>query len=117
MGFVEKLLIEKVLKVILKKFKLDKILKYVEEPNDADERIDHLEVDLAQAVLVMSRLREKIDKLECKQCKKKKEKWLCQKVKGHMVVKEGDLRRKGLLRKYIKRKRRINEFLKGHVKW
>ena len=58
------ILIERAVKLLASQFKLDKILKYVEEPNDADERIDHLEVDLAQAVLVMSRLREKIVKLE-----------------------------------------------------
>ena len=58
------ILIERAVKLLASQFKLDKILKYVEEPNDADERIDHLEVDLAQAILVMSRLREKIDKLE-----------------------------------------------------
>ena len=60
---IKAIILEKIIKAISKKFKLDKLVKYVEEPNDADERIDHLEVDLAQAVLVMSRLREKIVKL------------------------------------------------------
>ena len=61
---IQALLLDKAVKLLIKQFKLEKLLKYVEEPNDADERIDNLEVDLAQAVLVMSRLRIKIDELE-----------------------------------------------------
>ena len=61
---IQAFIIEKVVKLIAGQFKLDKILKYVEEPNDADERIDNLEVDLAQAILTISRLRAKIDELE-----------------------------------------------------
>ena len=61
---IQAILMDKAVKLLIKQFKLDKLLKYVEEPNDADERIDNLEVDLAQAVLVMSRLREEIVKLE-----------------------------------------------------
>ena len=37
------MIIEGILKKIAKKWKLDKLIKYVEEPNDADERIDELE--------------------------------------------------------------------------
>ena len=33
----------KLVEYLAKKFKFNKILKYVEEPNDADERIDKLE--------------------------------------------------------------------------
>ncbi len=40
---IQKMLIEGILKKIAKKWKLDKLIKYVEEPNDADERIDELE--------------------------------------------------------------------------
>ena len=61
---IQGIILDRAIKLLASQFKLEKILKYVEEPNDADERIDHLEVDLAQAVLVMSRLREKIVKLE-----------------------------------------------------
>jgi hypothetical protein len=32
-------------KLIAKQFKLDKVLDYVEKPNDADERIDSVEID------------------------------------------------------------------------
>ena len=40
---LQKMVIEGILKKIAKKWKLDKLIKYVEEPNDADERIDELE--------------------------------------------------------------------------
>jgi len=41
-----KLILPKVLKIVGKQFKLDKmerIIKYMDEPNDADVRIDELE--------------------------------------------------------------------------
>lgn len=41
-----KLILPKVLKIVSKQFKLDKmerIIKYMDEPNDADVRIDELE--------------------------------------------------------------------------
>ena len=41
-----KLILPKVLKIVSKQFKLDKmerIIKYMDEPNDADIRIDELE--------------------------------------------------------------------------
>ena len=40
---LQKMIVEGILKKIAKKWKLDKLIKYVEEPNDADERIDELE--------------------------------------------------------------------------
>ena len=40
---LQKIVIDGILKKISKKWKLDKLIKYVEEPNDADERIDELE--------------------------------------------------------------------------
>ena len=40
------ILAQSVVKLIAKQFKLDKILAYVEDPNDADERIDELELDV-----------------------------------------------------------------------
>ena len=43
---LQKMIIEGILKKIAKKWKLDKLIQYVEEPNDADERIDKLETDL-----------------------------------------------------------------------
>ncbi len=62
---------DKVISIILKKFKLDKVLDYVENPNDADERIDKLELD----VYHQSRLIEKLERDShppvCKKCNKK----------------------------------------------
>ena len=40
---VQKLIINAVIKVLAKQFKLDKVLDYVEKPNDADKKIKKLE--------------------------------------------------------------------------
>tara|TARA_R100000742_G_C4274296_1_gene94218 strand:- start:1032 stop:1277 length:246 start_codon:yes stop_codon:yes gene_type:complete len=39
-------LVDVVLKQVTKRFKLKKVLDYVEKPNDADDRIDKLELDV-----------------------------------------------------------------------
>ena len=59
MGMLEKLVIEKVLKVILKKFKLDKLVDYMEKPNAADIGVAELMV--------------RVKKLEDSKCKCKEE--------------------------------------------
>ena len=65
---IQKIVIGKLVDFIAKKFKLDKILKYVEDPNDADERIDKLEsIVFQQGRLIEMMLKEK----PCK-CKGKK---------------------------------------------
>ena len=43
---VQKLIINAVIKVLAKQFKLDKVLDYVEKPNDADKKIKTLEKSL-----------------------------------------------------------------------
>lgn len=40
---VQKLIINAVIKVLAKQFKLDKVLEYVEKPNDADKKIKKIE--------------------------------------------------------------------------
>ena len=40
------MVINKIVELLSKQFKLYDIMKYVKEPNDADERIDKLETDL-----------------------------------------------------------------------
>jgi len=40
---LQKMVINKIVDLIAKQFKLYDIMKYVKEPNDADERIDELE--------------------------------------------------------------------------
>ena len=42
------MVINKIVNLISKQFKLHKIMQYVEEPNDADDRIDKLEVTVFQ---------------------------------------------------------------------
>ena len=64
-----------VVKVVAKQFKLDKILSYVEEPNDADERIDKLEMDVFKLQSIINVLQESSHKprdfVICEGCKKK----------------------------------------------
>ena len=65
---IKAIILEKIVRAISKKFKLDKVLKYVEDPNDADERIDKLEsIVFQQGRLIEMMLKEK----PCK-CKGKK---------------------------------------------
>jgi len=40
---LQKMVINKIVGLLAKQFNLYKVMKYVEEPNDADERIDELE--------------------------------------------------------------------------
>ena len=40
---IQKLILNQVIKLIAKQFKLDKVLDYVEKPNDADKKIKKLE--------------------------------------------------------------------------
>ena len=63
---LQKMVINKIVSLISKQFKLHDIMKYVKEPNDADERIDKLE----RTVFQQSRL---IEMLLLN--KKKEEKW------------------------------------------
>ena len=45
---LQKMVINKIVSLIAKQFKLHDIMKYVKEPNDADERIDELETKVFQ---------------------------------------------------------------------
>ena len=45
---LQKMVINKIVSLIAKQFKLHDIMKYVKEPNDADERIDELETRVFQ---------------------------------------------------------------------
>ena len=40
---IQKLIIQAVVKLVKKQFKLDKVLKYVEEPNELDEEVKRLQ--------------------------------------------------------------------------
>ena len=45
---LQKMVINKIINLVSRQFKLHKIMKYVEEPNEADERIDKLETIVFQ---------------------------------------------------------------------
>ena len=45
---LQKMVINKIVDLIAKQFKLYDIMKYVKEPNDADKRIDELESKVFQ---------------------------------------------------------------------
>jgi hypothetical protein len=45
-AMIIKKVVDVVLKRVLKKYNLGKMKKYVEEPNDADDRIDNLELEV-----------------------------------------------------------------------
>lgn len=45
-AMIIKKVVDIVLKQVLKKYNLSKMKKYVEEPNDADDRIDKLELEV-----------------------------------------------------------------------
>ena len=62
---LQKMVINKIVGLLAKQFNLYKIMKYVEEPNDADNRISELEIRLFQ----LGRRYEELEKkVECKKC-------------------------------------------------
>ena len=69
----QKLIIDAVVKIIKKTFKFDKVLDYVEKPNDADERIDKLELTVFHQGKLISNLIDdshpKRDFVICEKCK------------------------------------------------
>ena len=50
---VQKMIIQAAVKLLSKQFKLDKILKYVEEPNELDDEVENLRnrVELLEAII------------------------------------------------------------------
>ena len=70
----QKLIIDAVVKIIKKTFKFDKVLDYVEKPNDADERIDKLELTVFHQGKLISNLIDdshpQRDFVICEKCKK-----------------------------------------------
>ena len=70
---LQKMVINKIVNLIAKQFKLYDIMKYVKEPNDADERIDSLETNVHhQAKLIEMLFKDshpKRDFVICDKCK------------------------------------------------
>ena len=52
----QKLIVDAVIKIIKKTFKFDKVLDYVENENDADKRIDELEMTVFHQGKLIERL-------------------------------------------------------------
>tara|TARA_Y100000361_G_C11000722_1_gene259127 strand:- start:313 stop:483 length:171 start_codon:yes stop_codon:yes gene_type:complete len=50
---VQKMIIQAAVKLVRKQFKLDKILKYVEKPNDLDLKVEKLEdrIEMIEIIL------------------------------------------------------------------
>ena len=65
---IPKLIINGVLKLVTKQFKLDKVLKYVEEPNELDNKVDNLD---DRVKLLERTAHEPRDFVICEACKKK----------------------------------------------
>ena len=66
---LQKMVINKIVGLIAKQFKIYDIMKYVKEPNDADERIDKLETDLVlsnRRIDILEKLIKSNDTLEQK---------------------------------------------------
>ena len=59
------MVVNKIIDLLAKQFKLYDIMKYVKEPNDADERIDKLEIDL---VASNRRIKTFEALIKCKNC-------------------------------------------------
>jgi hypothetical protein len=57
---LQKMVINKIISLLAKQFNLYKIMKYVEEPNDADNRISELEIRLFQLGRKYEELEKKI---------------------------------------------------------
>ena len=72
---LQKMVINKIINLLAKQFNLFKVMKYVEEPNDADERIDKLESTVfQQSRLIEMLLRDSHPKrkfVRCEECNKK----------------------------------------------
>ena len=71
---IQAAILNAVVKLVAKQFKLDKILDYVENPNDADKRIDEMEIDVFTLKKELKRLdeiaHEPRDFVVCNKCKK-----------------------------------------------
>ena len=72
---IRAIIAKEAVKLVARQFKLNKVLSYVEKPNDADERIDKLEVDMFKLQSTINVLQESSHKprdfVICDECKEK----------------------------------------------
>ena len=61
---LQKMVINKIIDLLAKQFKLHKVMKYVEEPNDADNRISELEIRLFQLGRRFEEFDKKVKEIE-----------------------------------------------------
>ena len=71
---IQKVLISKAVELLSKQFKLDKILEYVFERNELDEKCDQLEKRVSSLEIIAHAPR---DFVVCEQCKSKIKENLC----------------------------------------
>ena len=57
---LQKLVINKIISLLAKNFKLFKVLEYVEKPNE----LDHIVVELENKILKLEKLQSKVKKIE-----------------------------------------------------
>ena len=62
------IIVEKVIKLLAKQFKLDKVLEYVENPNELDEDVKHLK---ARVYSLEKMAHPQRDFIICNECKQK----------------------------------------------
>ena len=71
---VQKLIIQAAVKLVAKQFKLDKILQYVEEPNELDDQVDNHENRIKNLESLAHPVREFV---RCSKCQSKIEEKIC----------------------------------------
>ena len=62
------IIVEKAIKLLAKQFKLDKVLEYVEQPNELDEDVKHLK---ARVYSLEKMAHPQRDFIICNKCKQK----------------------------------------------
>lgn len=71
---IQKMIIQAVVKLVKKQFKLDKVLQYVEEPNELDDQVDNHENRIKNLEALAHPKREFVS---CSKCQSKIEEKIC----------------------------------------
>ena len=65
---IQKLIINKIIELLSRQFKLHKIMKYVQEPNELDNKVDNLNDRMA---ILEKMAHPKRDFVRCKECEER----------------------------------------------